>query len=45
VTGGARIPALVPGYSDDGEHLNAAGQQHVARQFIEFLSALPGASR
>jgi len=39
--GDARVPALVPGYSDDGGHLNAAGQQRLARQFVQFLAELP----
>lgn len=38
---GQTWPALVPAYSDDGSHLNAAGQARVAKAFLAFLSALP----
>ena len=31
------VPALVPAYSDDGEHLNAVGQQHAARALVAAL--------
>ncbi|WP_164002441.1 hypothetical protein [Pyxidicoccus caerfyrddinensis] len=34
-------PAMVPAYSDDGGHLNAAGQARMAKEFLAFLSALP----
>lgn len=39
---GKQVPALVPSYSDDGEHLNAAGQAHAAKAFV---SALANAAR
>lgn len=39
---GQQVPALVPGYSDDGEHLNDAGQVQVAPGFV---AALARASR
>ncbi len=35
------VPALVPSYSSDGGHLNAAGQDVVARALVSFLAALP----
>ncbi|MCP3141040.1 hypothetical protein [Pyxidicoccus xibeiensis] len=38
---GQTWPAMVPAYSDDGGHLNAAGQQRIAREFLGFLSTLP----
>jgi hypothetical protein len=38
---GQTWPAMVPAYSDDGGHLNAAGQARMAREFLAFLSALP----
>ena len=31
------VPALFPDYSDDGEHLNAAGQRHAARALVTAL--------
>ncbi|MFO1406384.1 MAG: hypothetical protein U1F08_02490 [Steroidobacteraceae bacterium] len=39
IVDGATIEALDPSLSDDGGHLNAAGQQLIARQFLEFLAA------
>ncbi|MCY1015081.1 hypothetical protein [Pyxidicoccus sp. MSG2] len=38
---GQTWPAMVPAYSDDGGHLNAAGQARMAKEFLAFLSALP----
>ncbi|HEX9308167.1 MAG TPA: SGNH/GDSL hydrolase family protein [Anaeromyxobacter sp.] len=38
---GEVVPALVEAYSDDGGHLNAAGQDRVARALVAFLAALP----
>lgn len=32
------VPALVPAYSDDGEHLNAEGQRHAARALLAALA-------
>ena len=32
------VPALVPAYSDDGEHLNAVGQRHAARALLAALA-------
>ncbi|MGE6759375.1 hypothetical protein ACQKGO_15240 [Corallococcus interemptor] len=40
---GRAYPAMVPDYSDDGGHLNAAGQARVASALIAFLAALPEA--
>ncbi len=31
---GSAVPALVPDYTDDGEHLNTTGQRYAARAFI-----------
>ncbi len=39
--GGKAVPALVPGFTDDGGHLNAAGQKHVAEALLRFLAQLP----
>lgn len=39
--GGQTIPALAPAWSDDGGHLNAAGRQMLAEQFLVFLAQLP----
>lgn len=39
---GVAVPALVPGYSDDGEHLNPVGQRHAARAFIASLATAAG---
>jgi hypothetical protein len=38
---GKRYPALVPAYTDDGEHLNAVGRRRAALGLVEFLAALP----
>ncbi|WP_164017140.1 SGNH/GDSL hydrolase family protein [Pyxidicoccus trucidator] len=38
---GQSWPAMVPAYSDDGGHLNAAGQARMAKEFLAFLSTLP----
>jgi hypothetical protein len=37
---GVITPCMVNAYTDDGGHLNAAGRQVVARQFLQFLAAL-----
>jgi hypothetical protein len=34
-------PALVPAYTSDGGHLNATGQDLVARELVELLANLP----
>jgi len=34
-------PAMVPAYSDDGGHLNAAGKLRAARELISVLAAIP----
>ncbi|HEY8210722.1 MAG TPA: hypothetical protein VIG99_24730 [Myxococcaceae bacterium] len=39
--GGARYPALVPAYSDDGQHLNAAGRRRAALALISTLAGIP----
>ena len=36
---GAKIPALVPGYTDDGSHLNPVGQDRAARELVRVLAA------
>ncbi len=38
---GKAVPALAPGWTDDGGHLNAAGRQRIAEQFLAFLAQLP----
>lgn len=38
---GRSFPSLVPGFTDDGEHLNAAGRRHAARKWVAFLADLP----
>lgn len=38
---GKQLPVLVAAYTDDGGHLNAAGQDRIARAFVSFLAALP----
>lgn len=38
---GQTVPALVPAYSDDGQHLNAEGRRRVAEALLETLAALP----
>ncbi|MBZ4415683.1 SGNH/GDSL hydrolase family protein [Myxococcus sp. RHSTA-1-4] len=38
---GETWPAMSPAYSDDGGHLNAAGQARIAKEFLTFLSTLP----
>ena len=35
---GVTVPALLPDFSDDGEHLNSAGQRHAARAFVASLA-------
>jgi len=37
---GKPVPALVPAYTDDGGHLNRAGQLRAARQLISVLAAV-----
>jgi len=32
------VSALVPGYTDDGQHLNALGQSHTARALVALLA-------
>ncbi len=36
--GGKQVPALVPSYSNDGEHLNQQGQVHAARALVATLA-------
>lgn len=36
-----QVPALVPAYSDDGQHLNAVGRQRVAEALLTFLARVP----
>ncbi|WP_338867128.1 hypothetical protein [Myxococcus stipitatus] len=38
---GQTWPAMVPGYSDDGGHLNATGQERLAKELMNFLANLP----
>lgn len=38
---GQTWPAMVPGYSDDGGHLNAAAQTRLATELLNFLASLP----
>jgi hypothetical protein len=38
---GKRYPALVPAYTDDGEHLNTLGRRRAAVALVEFLATLP----
>lgn len=38
---GRRVLTLVPGYTDDGGHLDAAGRKRVARALIALLASLP----
>ncbi|HYO55974.1 SGNH/GDSL hydrolase family protein [Archangium sp.] len=42
---GRSYPAMVPEYSDDGGHLNAAGQARLASAFVSFLATLPEPSQ
>lgn len=42
---GKQLPVLAAAYTDDGGHLNAAGQDRVARAFVSFLAGLPRAAR
>lgn len=43
--GGREHESLVPAYTDDGGHLNAAGRRVAAEALLEFLSALTVQSR
>lgn len=43
--GGTKVPALVPEYTDDGGHLNAAGRKHVAEALLSYLASLPDAPK
>lgn len=38
---GQVVPALVPAYSDDGQHLNGEGRRRVAEALLTFLARLP----
>jgi len=38
---GQTWPAMVPGYSDDGGHLNATAQARLAKELLNFLAGLP----
>lgn len=42
---GRQLPALVPAYSDDGEHLNADGRARLGAAFAEFLASVELAGR
>jgi len=39
---GVDVPSLYPPYSDDGEHLNATGQVHVATEFLRVAARQVG---
>jgi hypothetical protein len=39
---GRAVPAMFPAYTDDGGHLNARGQDAVARAFVAQLAGVPG---
>lgn len=38
---GAKVPMLVPEFSDDGQHLNVTGRRRAADALIEFLAKVP----
>ena len=38
---GSVTPTMVPEYTDDGGHLNAAGSLRAARELISVLAAVP----
>ena len=38
---GARVPVLVPAYSDDGGHLNRVGRLRAARQLVSVIASAP----
>jgi hypothetical protein len=42
---GKAVPALLPGFSDDGGHLNATGKRYVGGALLRFLGALDKRSR
>jgi hypothetical protein len=42
---GQEVPVLVPAYTEDGGHLNAIGQRHVAEQLLIDLLDLAGGPR
>jgi hypothetical protein len=42
---GRQVPILAAGYTEDGGHLNAAGQDRLARALVAFLAALPRAAK
>ena len=44
-TGGDTVPTLAPDYTDDGGHLNAAGQQVAAERLLALLATLPTSHR
>lgn len=39
--GGLTLPALVPEYSEDGQHLNTVGRRRVAEALLTYLARLP----
>lgn len=42
---GGVAPALVPAFTDDGHHLNAAGSLRAARELISVLAAVPARTK
>ncbi len=36
---GRPVPCLYPGYTDDGGHLNASGQQAAGNAAVDFMAA------
>ncbi len=42
---GSVAPALVPAFTDDGHHLNAAGRLRAARELISVLAAAPARAK
>jgi hypothetical protein len=38
---GRSVPALVPSYTDDGGHLNRAGELRAARELVSVLASVP----
>ena len=41
---GGKFPALVPSYSDDGQHLNGTGRRRAALALVSALAGLPAAA-
>ena len=38
---GSAVPVMVPAYTEDGGHLNAAGKLRAARELVSVLAAIP----